>query len=161
MLWIILLLLYVAGRRPHLAFLAGLGLVAAAFLAPGVAGAASDTPPPAGIEAGQDALFSLDAALVAIILGAVIPLLNGLLTKANWSSGVKALLGLALATIAGVITTATTDGGDAVFSQSLLLNTFLSFVAAAATYNNVWKPFGLTSTPNGSGEAKLANVGVK
>lgn len=144
---------------------------ATAFLvtAPTVA-VAADVPPPQGLETGADSLFEIDATIVAILLGTIIPVLNGLVTKLTTSAGVKAILTLVLSTIAGLVTTATTDGGDAVFSGALLLNTSLSFVLAVATYAGFWKPLEVTSSPvthvDDTGTlttvpGKLATVGVK
>jgi hypothetical protein len=140
------------------------------FALPYLAAAASDQPPPTGIDAGADALFELDATVVAILLGTVIPILNGLVTKLTTSSAVKAVITLVLSALAGLLTTATTEGGDSVFSEALVLNSALSFLFAIATYAGVWKPLQVTSSPvtvtDQTGQqvtvpGRLATVGVK
>jgi hypothetical protein len=150
--------------------LVALGIVSGAVMLPTLVFAASDVPPPQGLETGADALFSIDATIVAILLGVIIPILNGIVTKITTSAGVKAVLTLALATVAGLVTTATTDGGDAIFSSALVLNTALTFITSVATYAGLWKPLEVTSSPvthvDDSGvlvtvPGKLANVGVK
>lgn len=150
--------------------LVALGIVAGAVMLPVAVFAASDIPPPQGLETGSDALFSIDASIVAILLGVIIPILNGLVTKITTSAGVKAVLTLALSTVAGIVTTATTDGGDAIFSSALVLNTALTFITSVAAYAGLWKPLEVTSSPvthvNETGTlvtvpGKLADVGVK
>ena len=178
MLFILLLLLglgfvirsYVAGRRPHLAFTVGLGLVAAAFLAPGIAGASPDEETPVGPDADANSLFELDAYTVTILLGFAIPLINGLVTKATTSTKVKAILTLVMSAVAGVVNVSLTDGGGAVFSQDTIKSAFLTLIISITTYLGVFKPLELTSSPvtkvdeNGNRvtvDGKLAHVGVK
>lgn len=157
-------------RRPvYLAGLAVAGAVALLFLAPSVASAVSDTPPSTGIESGSDSLFELDAAVVNVILGVLIPIVNGLLTKLSTSSAVKAILNLALVSAAALLNTSLTENGDAVLSRSLILNAAMTFIVAATTYTNLWKPLQVTSSPvtvtDDNGErivtaGRLATIGV-
>lgn len=136
---------------------------------PTLALAATDTPPPASLEVGAESAFHLDAALVAIIMGVLIPLVNGLVTKLSTSTSVKVGITLALSAVAGVVNTSMTDGGDALISQASILNAVMTFIMAFAAYGGVYKPLELTSSPvtvvkDGvvtTEAGKLANVGVK
>lgn len=167
MLFIILLLLglgfivrsYVAGRRPQVAFAVGLGLVAAAFLAPGVAGASTlEEPTPVGPDSLQaDSLLNLPPYLVAAFLGSIVPLVTGFLTKPSTPTWVKVWGSNALALLVGVITVATTEDGGAVISWSTVAAGVVAWLSKQAAYSGVYKPQGVTSNDGG----KLATVGVK
>lgn len=179
MLWIILLLIglgfivrsYVTGRRPHLAFMAGLGLVAAAFLAPGVAGASSlEEPTPVGPDAVQaDSVLNLPPYVVSLLLGALIPLLTGLLTKVSTPSWVKYGVTSLLSAVAGLVNVSLTDGGGAVISWSSVSSAAVTWIIANVAYQG-WRTVGATSSMvtrvDSSGTevrepGSLATVGVK
>ena len=125
---------------------------------------------PVGPDATVDSAFDLTPYTVTLILGFVIPLVNGLVTKYTTPAWVKAVVGLVLAAVAGVINVSLTEGGGAVISQSTLKSAGLTFIVAVAAYAGVWKPFSLTSSPvthvDETGvlvtePGKLSTVGVK
>lgn len=124
---------------------------------------------PVGPDTTADSAFSLDAFTVTFILGSLIPLVNGLVTKLTTSSAVKAIVTIVLSGIAGLVNVSLTDGGGAVISQSALKSAILTLIVAIAMYAGVWKPLALTSSPVTRVEdgvlvtepGKLASVGVK
>jgi hypothetical protein len=124
---------------------------------------------PVGPDATTDSAFNLDPFTVTLILGSLIPLVNGLVTKLSTSSAVKAIITLVLSAVVGIITVSTTDGGGAIISQSTLKSAGLALLVAIATYAGVYKPLALTSSPVTRVEdgvlvtepGKLATVGVK
>jgi len=89
------------------------------------------------------ALIHLDAVAVSILVGTVLPLAVGLLTKLRASSGVKAVLLALLTALAGLITTATLADGSAVISWELALNAGLAWVTGVATHYGLWKATGV------------------
>jgi hypothetical protein len=100
----------------------------------------------------------ISAPLLMIVVGLIIPFVNGLLTRITVPSQVKWIITLALSTIAGFLATATTSEGIAVFSMTSVYTTLYAFVIAVLTYTGFYKKVGLTSSvPNG----KLgANTGI-
>lgn len=112
----------------------------------------------------------LDPLMVNLIIAAIIPILTGLFTKANWSKGTKGLLTLVLTAVQTLIVQNVTPDGGAFLSKEVLLAFALSFVISIATYYGAYKPFGITSSPTmvrtSVGdvvveEGKLAGVGIK
>lgn len=75
-----------------------------------------------------------------LIVGTVIPLIVGLLTKLNAKPGVKIIINLVLAAISGVIGTAVVADGVAKFSTTAVVLAGLSLVQSIATYLGIWKP---------------------
>jgi hypothetical protein len=118
------------------------------------------TATPVGPDATSDSMFNLDPFTVSIILGFIIPIVNGILTKASTPAWVKGVVTLFLSAVSGLLTVGLTDNGGAVFSQATLKSAVLAFGIAVASYYSVWRPFGLTSTPTPGGEAKLAPIGI-
>lgn len=115
------------------------------------------------------ALFSLSPFLVAVILGSLVPVLNGILTKLSTSSKVKVVFNMVLSAIVGLVTVSIVDGGGAVFSQSAVISAILAFWASITSYAGLWRPLEITSSPvavtNEAGQrvekpGKLATVGV-
>jgi len=131
--------------------------------------AAADPPVALNSETDTDA-FSLSPIIVTMILGTLIPLLNGIVTKVSTSAQVKVVLGLLLSAVAGIITVSITPGGGAVIGEQALVAAGLTFATTVVTYLGLWKPLEVTSSPitrthaDGTVEVvpgKLANVGVK
>lgn len=130
-----------------------------------------DEPTPVGPDAvTTDSALSLPPYVVALILGTLIPLVNGVVTKLTTSSTVKAIVTLVLSAIAGIVNVSLVDGGGAVVSWSTLNAAAITFIVAIATYTGVWKPMGVTSSPvtrvdetgvQVTEPGKLATVGVK
>lgn len=100
-------------------------------------------------------MVEVDVHILSLILGTVIPLLVGILTKINASSGVKAVANAFLSALAGVLTTLINAGG--VFEwRSVVLTTLLTWVVSVATYYGLYKP---TKTAQVV-QLKTANFGV-
>lgn len=105
------------------------------------------------LEQSETDVFELAPLAVTVILGTVIPLLTGLLTKLNASPAVKGTINLLLAAIAGVITASLVEGGAAVFSSETLILAGLAWVQSVAAYLGFWQNININ--------AKLApGVGV-
>lgn len=169
------------GRLPDMTrlrrWLLALGLGVGVVLIPVVGFAGTDTDPdtdltPVGPDAQQvdSALFNLSPFIVSSILGTLIPLVTGLLTKITTPAWVKAVITAALSAVAGLINVSLVDNGGAVVSQSAVVSAVLTFVVAVTTYRGFWKPLSVTSSPvthvNNDGNlvtepGKLATVGVK
>lgn len=124
---------------------------------------------PVGPDTQADSAFGLDAYTVTILLGLVIPLINGFVTKCSTSTTVKALITLLLSAVAGIVNVSITEGGGAIISQSTIKSTALTFLIAVTTYVGLFKPLELTSSlivkPDENGTVvtkpgKLASVGV-
>lgn len=133
------------------------------MLPTGTAFAVADPDLPAGGADGT--IVTISAPIVTFIVAALIPLLNGLLTRATTSSGVKGLLTLVLTLVSSLITTGVVADGTAVFGGQMFLTWALGFVVAVTSYLGVYRPMGVTSSAidvNGVEVAgRLANVGVK
>lgn len=106
------------------------------------AGAADDIAP---VAEPLGATVSLDATMVAILAGAVIPLLTGLVTKLSASPGLKGLLSLLLSVVVAFISqfVIATDGTFEI--ETAVVYLFVSFTSAIASYYGVWKPTGATT----------------
>ena len=84
--------------------------------------------------------FTLSSFTVVVISGLLIPVLTGFLTKLVASAQTKSLVALIQSILAGVIATATSPDGTAVFSQALIQNTVLTIAIQLAMYIGVYKP---------------------
>lgn len=115
---------------------------------------------PIGPDAQNDSVLSLDPFMVTIIFGLLIPIVNGIVTKASTPSGVKAILTIILSAVAALINNAATEGGGAVISEQTLKSWGLQLIVSITMYAGLYKPLGVSSTPNSDGTARLANVGV-
>ena len=131
--------------------------------------AATDNPVALNSETDTD-LVNLSPIYVTMILGSLIPLVNGLVTKLTTSTKVKVVIGIFLSAVAGLVTVSITPGGGAVIGEQALIAAALTFATTVVTYLGFYKPLELTSSPvtrthaDGTVEVvpgKLANVGVK
>lgn len=163
--------------HPIRRLLAATAVTVGAVMLPVVAFAATDTEAdseitPVGPDAQQadSAFLDLSPFVVSTILGVLIPLITGILTKVTTPAWVKAVGTIILSGIAGLINVSLVDGGGAVISQSAFVSAVLTFIVAVATYAGFWRPTGVTSSPvthvdeNGvlvTEPGKLATVGVK
>lgn len=111
----------------------------------------------AGDEAGQPKVFVVSAPVIMTLVGIVIPVLNGLLTKANTSGTVKGVLTIVLTAVGTLLVNATVADGTGVFTSQVLFTWAYTTVIAIVSYVGVWKPANVTSNEGG----KLANVGIK
>lgn len=76
---------------------------------------------------------------VNVILGFIIPVLTAVVTKASASPVLKGAVTLTLSAIAGLINTAITITGEAVFSQAMVQQATLTWLIALASYLGLWK----------------------
>lgn len=83
---------------------------------------------------------TIDAIVVTLLVSLVIPLLNGILTKANASAGVHQIVTLVLSAATGFLATATQADGTAVFSMHSLFLALLALVVSIASYLGIYKP---------------------
>lgn len=86
----------------------------------------------------------LDAQTVSLLVGVVIPLLVGLLSKLNASSGLKAILNAFLSAIAGALTTVTIVTEATL--RDFVIAILSTWVVSVATYYGIWKPTGVAGT---------------
>jgi hypothetical protein len=77
--------------------------------------------------------------VVTVIIGTVLPLLTGLLTKLQASDTVKGVVNLTLAAASGVITAGLVADGGALISREALIYAVLAWVQSVATYLGIWK----------------------
>lgn len=139
--------------------------IGAGVLAIGGPALAQEPPPPVTLDAGDVSTIALAAPIVSLIVGLLIPVLNGLLTKVTTSSGVKALLTLGLSTISAIVTNGLLADGSSVFTTQTLYTALITYGVAVLSYVGAYKPLGVTSslvTDKATGtvtEGKLAEVG--
>lgn len=91
--------------------------------------------------------YALDTpSLLSLVIQVVLPLLVGLLTKASWSAGLKALLLLALTAVNEFVTMwyKAAEGMQAFDWRVALLNVIVGFVVAVAAHFGLWRPTGAT-----------------
>lgn len=124
----------------------GLPLVAVvAVLATASGAAAQETP--GNAPAGQT--FTLSAAMVNVLLGAVLPFLVGALLKESNPRWLKATVGLLVAAVAAVLAESIRDDGTAILSWDMLANIVTVYVAQVVAYLGLWGPAG-DASPKGS-----------
>jgi hypothetical protein len=100
--------------------------------------------------------ITLDPTVLAIITGALIPLVTGVLTKLDSSTHVKATVALVLSVLVGVATTITADASFTV--EDVFEAAGTAFAANLTAYLGVWKAMGKTDeVPL---QARTANFGI-
>jgi hypothetical protein len=77
--------------------------------------------------------------LVTLIIGTLLPIATGLLTKLNASDKVKGTVNLFLAAVTAIISQNLVEGGGAIFSEDTLLMGLLAFIASVAAYHGFWQ----------------------
>ena len=121
-------------------------LVASAVLQAGVAMASAPVPD----DINSVARVQMSALTVQMVLGLLVPIAVGLLTKLSTSSGVKAVLMLILNAVQTLIVQATMADGSAVIDKATFFSWLLATVISVAMYAGVYKPLNVTSsTPDG------------
>ena len=98
-------------------------------------------------------MITINAALVTAIIGTLIPILVGLVTKFHASSSVKSILSIVLNGIQALIVSSVTSSGDAIISKETILLWVVGVVTSVATYTGVWKPNNVISK-------LLPNIGI-
>lgn len=86
--------------------------------------------------------FILDPAVISIVLGTVMPILVGVVTKQIANRGLKASLLAFFSGASGVLAGAQTAGG--VVSRETLLYAAVAWVVAVASYYGWYKPTGVS-----------------
>lgn len=91
---------------------------------------------------------TLEPQTVYILSALVLPLLVGLVTKAEAARKVRSVLLLTLASLSTLLTRATLDDGSAVLTQGLVWDVAVTWVVAVASYYGLWKPSGVSPAIN-------------
>ncbi len=126
-------------RTLTLAMIIGLGLGAATFQ---MAGAASDQPPPPATGTTAESEIpgvGIPASTVMYITAVLIPILGGLLIRYIKGDKGKAAVMLVLTSVNALVTTATTEGGNAILSAPLINNFIISLVISLAMLYGVYR----------------------
>lgn len=84
-----------------------------------------------------------DMTLYALLVGVIVPLLVGLLTKLNASSGIKAVLNLGLVAFGTAIATYNQINWS---WKAFAINLGVGWAVSVATYYGFYKPAGVTPT---------------
>lgn len=85
-------------------------------------------------------MFTVPPFAVATITGVLLPLLVGLVTKAQAPARVKVVANLVASALAGLLLNALNDAGVAVLSVEGVATWLQQTVISVATYLGVWKP---------------------
>ncbi len=82
--------------------------------------------------------------IISIVVGGILPLLTGLVTKATWDGGVRAVVLLALSGVTGILTDflGSLNHGTPFDWPTALTAGFITFCAGVATHFGLWKPTG-------------------
>lgn len=133
-------------RGVMLVGLLALGLVG---LAASAASAQDGTVEPA-------AVFTLSATVVTFVVGTLLPILVGVVTKLETAAWVKAWLHGLLSAVAGAIVVATQLDGTAIFSKETILAAFVVWVTGLAAYHGFLVPTKISPVVN----TKTAALGI-
>lgn len=91
-------------------------------------------------------MVHLDPFLLTLLIGSVLPVLVGIVTKLQASDTIKSTVNVALAAVTAVLVQVQSMGGNFDWKASVAL--FAStFVASGATYQHFWVPIGKTDVP--------------
>lgn len=93
--------------------------------------------------------IEMSALTVTIIVSTIVPILTGIITKANLIGWAKGLVTIALNAVNALIVTATVADGTALISQETFIAWALGVVISVAMYAGVYESAGLTSSRNG------------
>ncbi len=85
-------------------------------------------------------MIVLDVAIVSILLGFVLPLFVGIVTKKVESRQLKGVLLLTASALSGLLSSSLTTGG--VLSKDAIIAGITTYGIALASYYGVWKPTG-------------------
>lgn len=84
--------------------------------------------------------MTLSSAMVAVLLGLVLPVVVGFMTKANASDKVKIGVGIIVAGVASTVQNAVVADGSAFISAEMALNFVLVYGSQLLSYLGIWKP---------------------
>lgn len=115
--------------------------------------------------------IELSPIVVQMIIGSILPLLVGFLTKLTTKGKWKAWLLVFLNAVSALVSAAILEGGHYIITQQMALTALLGFLSSVGAYQGLWKAVGLTSSaivvpgaePNSVVHipGALASVGVK
>lgn len=97
----------------------------------------------------------VDALLLSLITGAVIPLLTGVITKLQASSGLKAMVSAFLSGVVAFVGYIVDWNGVGTWQQALVVG-LIAFVTQAGSYHGFLKPTGIAPAVQES----TAKVGI-
>jgi hypothetical protein len=93
----------------------------------------------------SDTIVSFDSQTVALVVGVVIPLVVGALTKMRAPDGLKAVLNLGLSALTALLSTAVVDGGEFLLKEFLTLLA-MTWGTSIVSYYGLHKPTGLAGS---------------
>lgn len=99
-------------------------------------------------------MLTVDVAFLTILVGTALPILVGVVTKANADSRLKSVLLALFSGIGGVAVIAIEQ--DGLIEKDTLIAAAVTFVTAAATYYGFWKPTGVAPAV----QNRTADVGL-
>jgi hypothetical protein len=102
------------------------------------------------------ASIHLEAWVVALIAGTLIPLVTGLITKLSAQPGTKAIIALALSAAVAVLNAIVVAQGEFLVRDITILFA-TTFTTQVVTYLGLWKPVGGGASP---GAKATAEIGV-
>jgi hypothetical protein len=106
-------------------------------------------------DAPVSAYLTVNNALVLVITGSLIPVVNGLLLRPTNPAWVKVLVSSAFATAVHAFSQTVQDDGTAILTQEWFLGLAITIGTMVATYLGVWKP---VVNPNAT-EATVIPIG--
>jgi hypothetical protein len=89
--------------------------------------------------------ITLSALVTTMLVSYILPALVALVTKLQASTWLKQFVNALLSALTGLITTAVTLDGTAVFSQNTLVLALGSFLLSQASYVALYKPYDANS----------------
>lgn len=93
---------------------------------------------------------------VAALIGVLLPLLIAALTKTAWSANVKAIIAFGISLAAAVVVAL----ADATLNwHNWVACVFVIYVLAQTTYQNIWKPTGVSEWISLLTDFKIGSVG--
>lgn len=85
----------------------------------------------------------IDIQWISIIIGTLIPILVGFLTKLDAPAGLKAVVNAFISAVSGALVTILENGG-AFVPREALVAIGSTWVVSIATYYGLWKPTGVS-----------------
>lgn len=89
------------------------------------------------------AIVSISPTTLSIVAGLALPLIVGLITKAQTTPAVKAVANAVLAAVAGGVSLLVANNGTMELRQ-LVTAIALAFVVSGAAHQHLWKPLGVS-----------------
>lgn len=101
----------------------------------------------------------LDVPTLSLLVGTVIPVLVGVVTKIAAPSGLKAIVNLVLSAVSAALTLAIEGDGLVEDPEVFLMTTLMTFVVSVATHYGLLKP-ALVTGSQGAVQRSTASVGI-